>query len=271
MDRGAWQAMVHGVGQDLATKPPPGVNLRKAVKVLGNNDYRVISGWMYFSWPNAAFQMGLELVGEALTLSLFQSDIKSRALISRVILYQKQMAAPGWADSLAIHVGTNLTCPIWVGWGHSCLCFVLHGFQKLVLAVHLLELEWNLLSTKLKHPKHAFQGFSCSESRLCVTKATFLDLGRRQVHVWGPWGWSLLSGNSGKAQIPIIRTFMYIAISLLCPSRILGTYWSGGSSFSDISFCLSYCSWDSQGKKYWSGLPFPSPVGRVLFKESDIT
>ena len=39
--------------------------------------------------------MGLELVGEALTLSLFQSDIKSRALISRVILYQKQMAAPG--------------------------------------------------------------------------------------------------------------------------------------------------------------------------------
>ena len=119
---------------------------------------------------------------------------------------------------------------------------------------------WNFLSSKLKHPKHAFQGSSCSESRLCVTKATFLDLGGRQVHVWGPWGWSLLSGNSGKAQVPIIRTFMYIAVSLLYPGRILGTYWSGGSSFSVISFCLFilFMGFSRQEILKWFAIPFSS-------------
>ena len=127
MDRGALRATVHWVGQDLATKPPPGVNLWKAVKVLGNNDYRVISGCMCFSWPNAAFQMGLELVGEAFTLSLFQSDIKSRALISRTILYQKQMAAPSRADTLAISVGTNPHPPS--GWSGAT---AVHVFSHMV-------------------------------------------------------------------------------------------------------------------------------------------
>ena len=123
MDRGALRATVLGVGKDLATKPPPGINLWKAVKVLGNNDYRVISGWMYFSWPNAAFQMGLELVGEDRTLSLFQSDIKSRALIGRTILYQKQMVALDWADTLAISVGTNPHPPS--GWNGAIAVCVL--------------------------------------------------------------------------------------------------------------------------------------------------
>ena len=71
--------------------------------------------------------MGLELVGEAFTLSLFQSDIKSRALISRTILYQKQMAAPSLADTLAISVGTNPHPPS--GWSGAT---AVHVFSRMV-------------------------------------------------------------------------------------------------------------------------------------------
>ena len=52
-------------------------------------------------------------------------------------------------------------------------------------------------------------------------------------------------------------------ISPLFSSSILGTYWLGESSFSVLSFCLSY--WTGFLKQgYWSGLPFPSPVDHVF-------
>ena len=39
-----------------------------------------------------------------------------------------------------------------------------------------------------------------------------------------------------------------VAISLLCPSRILGTYQPGGFIFQYHIFAFSYSSWGSQGK-----------------------
>ena len=45
-------------------------------------------------------------------------------------------------------------------------------------------------------------------------------------------------------------------------------YWAptdlGSSSFSALSFCLFFLFMRFTMQKYWSGLPFPSPVGHVL-------
>ena len=79
-------------------------------------------------------------------------------------------------------------------------------------------------------------------------------------------------------------------ISPLISSSILGTYRPGGSSFSVLSFCLSYCSWGSQGKNaevvchsllQWTTFsqtspPWPSRLGWphtawLSFTESDTT
>ena len=45
----------------------------------------------------------------------------------------------------------------------------------------------------------------------------------------------------------------------------------GSSSFSVLSFSFFKCSWGSQGKNIWSGLPFPSPVDHVLSELSTMT
>ena len=53
------------------------------------------------------------------------------------------------------------------------------------------------------------------------------------------------------------------------------TYWSptdlGSSSFSVISFCLFILFMGFSRQEYWSGLPFPSPVGHVLSELSSLT
>ena len=45
----------------------------------------------------------------------------------------------------------------------------------------------------------------------------------------------------------------------------------GSSSFSVLSFSFFKCSWGSQGKNIWSGLPFPSPVDHVFSELSTMT
>ena len=45
----------------------------------------------------------------------------------------------------------------------------------------------------------------------------------------------------------------------------------GSSSFSVISFCLFILFMDFSRQKYWSGLPFPSPVNHVLSELSTMT
>ena len=51
---------------------------------------------------------------------------------------------------------------------------------------------------------------------------------------------------------------------LIFPSSILDTYWPGGLSSSVISFLLFMLFVGFLRQKYWSGLPFPSPVDHVL-------
>ena len=49
-----------------------------------------------------------------------------------------------------------------------------------------------------------------------------------------------------------------------------GAYWAptdlGSSSFSVLYFCLFILFMGFSRQEYWSGLPFPSPVGHVLSK-----
>ena len=45
----------------------------------------------------------------------------------------------------------------------------------------------------------------------------------------------------------------------------------GSSSFSDLSFCLFILFMRFSRQEYWSGLPFPSPVGHVLSDLSTMT
>ena len=54
------------------------------------------------------------------------------------------------------------------------------------------------------------------------------------------------------------------AISPFFSSSILGTYQPGEFTFSVISFCLLIVFMVFSRQEYWSGLPFPSPVGPVL-------
>ena len=52
-------------------------------------------------------------------------------------------------------------------------------------------------------------------------------------------------------------------------------YWAptdpGSSSFSVLSFCLFVVFKGFSRQEYWSGLPFPSPVGHVLSELSTMT
>ena len=53
-------------------------------------------------------------------------------------------------------------------------------------------------------------------------------------------------------------------------------YWAptnlGSSSFSVLSYCLSYCSWVGFSRQeYWSGLPFPCSVDHILSELSTMT
>ena len=52
-------------------------------------------------------------------------------------------------------------------------------------------------------------------------------------------------------------------------------YWSptdlGSSSFSVLSFCLFILFMGFSRQEYWSGLPFPSPVGHILSDLSTMT
>ena len=52
-------------------------------------------------------------------------------------------------------------------------------------------------------------------------------------------------------------------------------YWAptdlGSSSLSVLSFCLFILFRGFSSQEYWSGLPFPSPVGRVLSELSTMT
>ena len=56
----------------------------------------------------------------------------------------------------------------------------------------------------------------------------------------------------------------------------LEAYWAptnlGSSSFSVLSFCLSYCSWMGVSRQeYWNGLPFPCSVDHILSELSTMT
>ena len=55
----------------------------------------------------------------------------------------------------------------------------------------------------------------------------------------------------------------------------LVTYWAptdlGSSSFSVLSFCLFILFMGFSRQKYWSGLPFPSPVDHILSELSTMT
>ena len=54
-----------------------------------------------------------------------------------------------------------------------------------------------------------------------------------------------------------------------------GTYWAptdlGDSSFNVLSFCLFILFMGFSRLKYWSGLPFPSPVDHILSELSTMT
>ena len=79
----------------------------------------------------------------------------------------------------------------------------------------------------------------------------------RHIHNWAsfpPWP-SLFILSGATSNCP-----------LLFPSRILDTFWPGGSSFGMISFYLYILFMRSSGQEYWSGLPFPSPVDHVLLE-----
>ena len=54
-------------------------------------------------------------------------------------------------------------------------------------------------------------------------------------------------------------------------NNILGTYRSGESSLSVLSFCLFILFMGFSRQEYWSGLPFPSLVCHVLSKLSTMT
>ena len=60
-------------------------------------------------------------------------------------------------------------------------------------------------------------------------------------------------------------------ISPLFSSSILGTFLSGSSSFSVLSFCLFILFMGFSREEYWSGLPFPSPANHVLSEPSTMT
>ena len=53
-------------------------------------------------------------------------------------------------------------------------------------------------------------------------------------------------------------------VSPLISSSILGTYRRGEIIFSVISFCLFILFMGFSRQKYWSGLPFPSPMVHIL-------
>ena len=61
----------------------------------------------------------------------------------------------------------------------------------------------------------------------------------------------------------------------LCLYSSPGAYWAstdlGSSSFSVLSFCLFILFMGFSREKYWSGLPFPSPVDHVLSELSTMT
>ena len=59
-------------------------------------------------------------------------------------------------------------------------------------------------------------------------------------------------------------------ISPLISSSILGTYNLGSSSFSVLSFCLFILFVGFSRQEYWSGLPFPFPVGHILSELSTV-
>ena len=61
------------------------------------------------------------------------------------------------------------------------------------------------------------------------------------------------------------------AISPLISSGILGTSNLGSSSFSVLSFCLFILFRRFSRQEYWSGLPFPSLVDRILSEFSTMT
>ena len=61
------------------------------------------------------------------------------------------------------------------------------------------------------------------------------------------------------------------AISLLFPSCVLDTYQPRGLIFQCHIFCLFILFVGFLRQEYWSGLPFPSPVGHVLSELSAIT
>ena len=54
------------------------------------------------------------------------------------------------------------------------------------------------------------------------------------------------------------------AISPLISSSILGTYQPGEFNFQYPIFCLFILFMGFSRQKYWSGLPFPSPVDHIL-------
>ena len=67
--------------------------------------------------------------------------------------------------------------------------------------------------------------------------------------------------------------FLFLLELFLCSSLVV--YWAsldlGSSSFSVISFCLFIPFVGFSRQEYWSGLPFPSPVDRVLSELSTMT
>ena len=64
---------------------------------------------------------------------------------------------------------------------------------------------------------------------------------------------------------------LYEFISPLISSNTLGSYWLGNSSFSILSFGLFILFMGFSRQEYWSGLPFPSPVDRILSELSTMT
>ena len=96
----------------------------------------------------------------------------------------------------------------------------------------------------------------------------FMDLTSRFLCNVVLYSFQLFFHHQSHPQLGIVfaltQPLLSVAISPFFSSSILGTYQPGEFTFSVISFCLLIVFMVFSRQEYWSGLPFPSPVGRIL-------
>ena len=118
---------------------------------------------------------------------------------------------------------------------------------------------------------------SILQGQICLLLQVFLDFLLLQS---SPLSWK---GHWTLFPSPVTSTtgscFCFVSISSFFLELFLHwspvAYWAptdlGSSSFSVLYFCLFILFMEFSRQEYWSGLPFPSPMNRILSELSTVT